>query len=317
MGYVQRIRNAAEPTAQLQLTTPHAAVPRANHKHKRKYHKHAHGLIEPVGPPIGPYAHSGHCKSGHNDDKAQKESHSACIDFNAHAIKQQTGEEWIQKTHKTHIKLSRRKRPSADKCIAFFFTLGKKAQCIDIQSKVERQQCGTDDQNGQKPTRKAPYEKRIQYVRHIFKCQRPLRPVESIAFAPAPDVERRRSRNQKTAQQPHKEERPDCGVCNIGGTEKIKQHAYGGTGENHRLQTYQTSHKKRFHCHAAAPAVIIGIADYKTRKGKKEIDGKVAVVDNLQRRMRRIGLKNMERHHKKGCHSSEAVENFIAWLLSG
>lgn len=62
-------------------------------------------------------------------------------------------------------------------------------------------------------------------------------------------------------------------------------------------------------------AVIVGIADYVTRKDEKEIYGEITVVDyGACRISRHENIKMMIEQHEHRCYAAQSVEYVIAWF---
>ena len=63
------------------------------------------------------------------------------------------------------------------------------------------------------------------------------------------------------------------------------------------------------------PTVIIGITDYKARKHKEEVDGKIAVINDLCEMVAtRMCFKKMEGYDHNSCHSTQSIQDFIMRL---
>ena len=56
--------------------------------------------------------------------------------------------------------------------------------------------------------------------------------------------------------------------------------SYDTSHNDHRVQANDASFEEGSQCHLV-PAVVVSIAYYESRKHEKEIDGKIAVVDDL------------------------------------
>jgi len=74
----------------------------------------------------------------------------------------------------------------------------------------------------------------------------------------------------------------------------------------HRLQPDQTPLKKIAHRHLP-PTIVIGIADHKTRQQKKEVDGKIAVIDIHIEMTGGMRLAEMHGKNHNGRHTTQAI----------
>ena len=79
------------------------------------------------------------------------------------------------------------------------------------------------------------------------------------------------------------------------------------------MQTDQTALEEIAVGHAS-PAVVVGIADDEARKDEEEIDGQIAVVDDLVGMARGMRLEKMKGHDDQRRDAAQTVEDRIMGL---
>ena len=80
------------------------------------------------------------------------------------------------------------------------------------------------------------------------------------------------------------------------------------------MKTNETATEEASQGERLAPAVIIGIANDKTRKDEKEIHGKVAMVDIVNYGLvacKLEALKHMIPHDEQRCHAAKSIEQSV------
>ena len=84
--------------------------------------------------------------------------------------------------------------------------------------------------------------------------------------------------------------------------------------DDHRLQPDQAA-LVEIQLGQPAPPVIIGIGHDKARQHKKEVHGKIAMIDDLPLSgAAGIGLEQMKDDDKERCHAAQAIQNDIMVL---
>lgn len=64
----------------------------------------------------------------------------------------------------------------------------------------------------------------------------------------------------------------------------------------------------------AAPTVVVGIADYKTRKCEKAVNGKMAMVDGKLQGKPEMRFAKVVSHHDESRNATQSVKDLITWL---
>ncbi len=190
----------------------------------------------------------------------------------------------------------------------------KQIEQIDIQRHVNGENGAHSYKSSEKPPGEPTHHKRIKHVGYIFIHQRPHGSVERIRLPPAAHIKRRRRRKQQAG---HKENTKQCQNrgsghrrTDITGRRVKCKEPECSSHHHHRMQTHEPAAQKHRGCHPPLPPVIIGIAYHKTRKCEKEVNRKIAVVDNLISRPRRISLEYMKHYYNDGCYPSQPVKDF-------
>ena len=86
------------------------------------------------------------------------------------------------------------------------------------------------------------------------------------------------------------------------------------------MQTDESATEKVAQREPFLPAVVVGIADNKTREDEEEVDSKIAVVDECDDRApscKGEAFENVVEYHEQGRHASEPVEQGIVGLGIG
>ena len=79
------------------------------------------------------------------------------------------------------------------------------------------------------------------------------------------------------------------------------------------MQTCDTTLEEALVTHLVE-TILIGIAKNVTRKGKEEIDSKIAMRHNVVRNVGRIAFHHVEANDTECCHTSESVQDLISWF---
>ena len=90
----------------------------------------------------------------------------------------------------------------------------------------------------------------------------------------------------------------------------------GHAQHHHRLQADQTPLEEAADGHAP-PAVVVGVADDESRKGEEEIDGQIAVVEQLVEMACGVRLAKVEDDDEQRRNAAQAVQNFIVRFTVG
>lgn len=89
---------------------------------------------------------------------------------------------------------------------------------------------------------------------------------------------------------------------------------YQRTHHHHGVKAYEAPTEEASQGERLAPAVIIGIANDKTREDEKEIHGKVAMVDKVNYGLvacKLEALKHMIPHDEQSCHAAKSIEQSV------
>ena len=255
----------------------------------------------------------GHDQSGRDQQRAPPES-APHADRRTEAREQQPREEGIQQTREADVDLFRGDAPAADDGVGRRAVGGKQAEQVEIQREVQRQHRGPGHEQPQHEFREAPDDEGIEDIGDVFVEQRPCGAVQRAGLAPAADVPRRQRGQHRTAQQADQQHLPPLysGDHREGrGPEVEEQRADERPHDDHRMQAHQAALEEVLEGHAV-PAVVVGIADHEAREHEKEIDGQVAVVENLVGRTFGVGFQQVEGHHDHRRHAAQSVEDFVA-----
>ena len=127
-------------------------------------------------------------------------------------------------------------------------------------------------------------------------------------FRPPANVPLQRKGKQRTAIEHDYQNCSNRYIVYIGKTggflEEKEKGADNATYNYHRMQADDTAFEESADTHPV-PAVIIGITDYKARKHKEKVDGKIAVVNDLCEMVAtRMCFKKMEGYDHNSCHST-------------
>ena len=174
-------------------------------------------------------------------------------------------------------------------------------------------------QHPQQPFRKTPHDEGIEYIGAIFVEKRPPRSIERVHLLPAAHVHRHRHGQQRHADEHHREHlphrhgmhRPHIAIL------KIEQRRTDDRPhDDHRMQADEPPFEEIFERHAV-PAVVVGIADDESRKGEEEIDGQVAVVEQLVEMARGVRFAEVEDHDQQRSDAAQAVQNIVMGFAVG
>lgn len=174
-------------------------------------------------------------------------------------------------------------------------------------------------QDGQRFVAQPVDEKSIKNIPDIFKKQRPAGTVQR-KHLPVSAYVITRSRIGRYEKHRQQEGQHDCGGSHLRAVplhpslDKEGNATDNRSHDNHRMKANQSSLEEAFQGQIFFPAVVVSIADDKTRKYKEKVDGQVAVVDDRDEGApsgKRETFKNVIKHHQQCGHSSQSVEQFI------
>ena len=144
-----------------------------------------------------------------------------------------------------------------------------------------------------------PENEGIQDIADILERQRPLRAVERVQFAPAPDVQPFPAGNHEQAHQQAQGKLPAFHLQSLrksSSGEKEHRRSHERTGNHHRMQSRETAFEEPPGGHPV-PTVIVGIPHDEAAQHKEEIHRQIAMVDDLIGWTPRISFENVEQHH--------------------
>jgi len=302
---IQRIGDVAQETADLFRHPVRDFAARAGRYDQREEDDDAHGVVETVQPQaVRPQMRHGQ----HGDDaETAKPESAAQTDQLSDARQQQSGDKRIGQPRETYAELFAVERPAADH--------------IARRPGKPPRKAGRD--TGERPPqqfRKPPQDKGIADIGDILEEKRPCGAVQRIGLTPAANVHRRRHGNHQTPQQQDQKHASDRNAgdhfVRSSGAEVERRGADQHTHHHHRMQADQTALEEIAVGHAS-PAVVVGIADDEARKDKEEIDGQIAVVDDLVGMARGMRLEKMKSHDDQRRDAAQTVEDRIMGLRVG
>lgn len=159
----------------------------------------------------------------------------------------------------------------------------------------------------------------IENVAYIFEEKRSARTIEWKHLAVAAHLTRLawqgRQHQAGTEESDEREGKGGVGaVPTLHVCEPKRGNADESAHDHHRVEAYESPAEKLWHCERLSPSAVIGIADDKAREEEKEVDSKVAVVDEINDRLvagKLIAFKYVIPHHQQGGHSAQSVKEFI------
>ena len=172
---------------------------------------------------------------------------------------------------------------------------------------------GCDDQYRQGARREFPDEEGIEKVADVFKEQGPARSIERVHFSQTPDFHAGRRRDQQDVDEGGGQQGDDRDLRYVpygAALEVEDERADDRPDRYHGLQAYEAALDEFLGRHCF-PAVVVGVADDKAGQHEEEVDGQVAVVDDLVHMAGGVGFKDVEPHDDNGGHPAQSVKNVV------
>ena len=270
-------------------------------------------LIDAVEPRCRGIADMRHDQRRRNEQRTPPES-APHPDQRPEAREQQSREKGVQQAREADVNLLRSDTPSADDGPCHGTVGRKQAEEIEVQREIEGQHRGCGHEEAEQEFRKTADDERIENVGYVLVEQRPCGTVQRTGFAPPADVPRRRRGEDRAGEQADQQHFPPRHVGNHRkrcGLEVEEERPDDRPHDDHRMQADEPPLEEIFERHAV-PAVVVGIADDEARKHEEEIDGQIAVVENLESLSPGVGLEEVEGHHDQRRHAAKSVEDLVA-----
>jgi len=251
-------------------------------------------------------ANPGHAESG---DHKQAADHKASPNVNslAYTHQQHACEERIEQACETNVELLFVDAPSANYVTVW-----------TCYGKLDQQTCGEEYKDAECLVRKLADADSVEDVRDVLEEEGPGGAIERVHLVPPPDVHGRKQRQKGEADQHHKQHLPNGRPADQRKRRpclEIKEGRPNDTPHDHHgLQANQTAFIEVPLAHLP-PTIVVGIGDHESGKKKKEIDGQIAVVQNLLRVIASgIDLEGMEHHDDQGGYATQTVEDLVVAL---
>jgi hypothetical protein len=177
---------------------------------------------------------------------------------------------------------------------------------------------GGEDEDGEGFAGELAEAEGVEDVGDVLEEERPGGAVEGVHLLPAADVERDRQGDEGTADQHDQEHLPDGGDGDEGEHRGVLGVEEGcadeGSHDHHGLETDEAALVEVPLGHAV-PAVVVGVGDDEAGEEEEEIDGEIAVVDDLlEAVVVGVGFEGVEDDDHDGGDTAEAVEDLVVGL---